>query len=99
MLANYSMNLTAVIRVYDSGGSVFETHNQARQFKWAEGFMSISRNEALAVFHQRYPPGTVHWVETSDTLPAGCTVYNLPDKLLFAARQRQRRRRMSEHQL
>jgi hypothetical protein len=40
--------------------------------------MSISREQALAVFHQRYPPGTVHWVEITDTLPANCNVYIRP---------------------
>jgi hypothetical protein len=33
MLANYSMNPTAMIRVYDEAGNVVETHEHAGEFK------------------------------------------------------------------
>jgi hypothetical protein len=48
-----------------------------------ERFMSISREQALAVFHQRYPRETLYWVEITDTLPANCNVYMRPTNCWF----------------
>jgi hypothetical protein len=45
--------------------------------------MSISREQALALFHQRYPRGTVHHVDITDTLPPGCAVYDCPTNCWF----------------
>jgi hypothetical protein len=45
--------------------------------------MSIGREQALAVFHERYPRGTVHWVEITDNLPDRCAVYNRPADCWF----------------
>jgi hypothetical protein len=45
--------------------------------------MSVSREQALAVFHERYPRGTVHWIEITDTLPDRCAVYNRPADCWF----------------
>jgi hypothetical protein len=45
--------------------------------------MSISRDQALAMFHERYPQGTVNRVEISDTLPTRCCLYNAPTDSWF----------------
>jgi len=37
--------------------------------------MSISKEQALEVFHRRYPPETVHSFTITDTLPDG---YSIP---------------------
>ena len=47
------------------------------------GFMSISKEQALAAFHERYPQGTVHSVEITDSLPDRCAVYNRPASCWF----------------
>jgi hypothetical protein len=51
---------------------MIETHEHAGDFQRA---MSISREEALAVFHQRYPQLSVNSVKITDTLPNNCAVY------------------------
>jgi hypothetical protein len=45
--------------------------------------VSISRQQALAVFHKRYPPSTVHHVEITDKLPSRCGIYNPPRACWF----------------
>jgi hypothetical protein len=45
--------------------------------------MSISKEEALAVFHQQYPPATVNVFRTIDTLPDNCAVYMPPTNCWF----------------
>jgi hypothetical protein len=45
--------------------------------------MSISRDEALAVFHQRYPPATVHSFTIHDALPDNCALYKPPTNCWF----------------
>jgi hypothetical protein len=37
----------------------------------------------MAVFHERYPRETLHWVEITDTLPDNCAVYNRPADCWF----------------
>jgi hypothetical protein len=41
--------------------------------------MSISRDQALEVFHRRYPPNTVHSFTITDTLPDRCRGYSSMD--------------------
>jgi hypothetical protein len=45
--------------------------------------MSIKRDEALALFHERYPPATVGAFRITDTLPDNCAVYNPPTNCWF----------------
>jgi hypothetical protein len=45
--------------------------------------MSISREQALAVFHQHYPQGTAHRATITETLPANCAIYNRPRNCWF----------------
>ena len=45
--------------------------------------MSISREQALAVFHQRHPAQIVREFEITDTLPEGCAVYACPKDCWF----------------
>lgn len=49
----------------------------------AHDFMSISRDEALTVFHRRYPSATVNVFRITDTLPDNCAVYNRPTDCWF----------------
>jgi hypothetical protein len=45
--------------------------------------MSINRDEALALFHERHPPATVEGFRITDTLPDNCAVYNPPTNCWF----------------
>ena len=45
--------------------------------------MSISREQALEVFHRRYPPPTVDVFRITDTLPDNCAVYMPPTDCWF----------------
>jgi hypothetical protein len=45
--------------------------------------MSISREQALSVFHQRHPAQIVRWCEITDTLPERCSIYNYPKDYWF----------------
>jgi hypothetical protein len=45
--------------------------------------MSISRDEALTVFHKRHPSQIVRELEITDTLPDGCAVYACPKDCWF----------------
>ena len=48
-----------------------------------EGFMSFTRDQALEVFHRRYPPDTVHWFTIIDTLPDRFRSYQDPTNCWF----------------
>jgi hypothetical protein len=45
--------------------------------------MSISREQALAVFHQRHPAQVIRSFEIADSLPDGCAVYACPKDCWF----------------
>src|SRR5437868_13543180 len=43
----------------------------------------ISRERALAVFHERYRQSLVRWFEITDTVPDGCDFYDGPTNCWF----------------
>lgn len=45
--------------------------------------MSISREQALAVFHERHPAQIIRWFEIADSLPDRCAVYACPKDCWF----------------
>jgi hypothetical protein len=45
--------------------------------------MSLSREQAIAVFHQRHPSQIIRWFEITDTLPRNCAMYNWPKDCWF----------------
>ena len=45
--------------------------------------MSINREQALSLFHQRHPSQIIRWFEITDALPSGCSIYNCPKECWF----------------
>lgn len=45
--------------------------------------MSISKEQALAVFHQRHPSQIIRWFEITESLPEGCSIYACPKDCWF----------------
>jgi hypothetical protein len=45
--------------------------------------MSISREQALEVFHERHPSTIIRSFEITDALPKGCSIYNCPKDCWF----------------
>ena len=45
--------------------------------------MSISREQALAVFHERHPAQVIRWFEITDSLPDGWAIYACPKDCWF----------------
>ena len=45
--------------------------------------MSISKEQALAVFHQHHPSQIIRSLEITDGLPSGCSIYDCPKDCWF----------------
>jgi hypothetical protein len=60
-----------------------EGFEDEKGFHYGERIMSISRDQALTVFHRRYPPELVYRVHITDALPDNCAVYNRPTNCWF----------------
>jgi hypothetical protein len=60
-----------------------EGFEDEKGFHYGERIMSISRDQALTVFHRRYPPERVYRVHITDTLPDNCGVCDRPTNCWF----------------
>jgi hypothetical protein len=60
-----------------------EGFEDEKGFHYGERIMSISRDQALTVFHRRYPPERVYRVHITDTLPDNCGAHNRPTNCWF----------------
>jgi hypothetical protein len=60
-----------------------EGFEDEKGFHYGERIMSISRDQALTVFHRRYPPERVYRVHITDTLSDNCGVHNGPTNCWF----------------
>jgi hypothetical protein len=60
-----------------------EGFEDEKGFHYGERIMSISRDQALTVFHRRYRRELVYRVHITDTLPDNCAVYNRPTNCWF----------------
>jgi hypothetical protein len=60
-----------------------EEFEDEKGFHYGERIISISRDQALTVFHRRYPPELVCRVHITDTLPDNCGVPNRPTNCWF----------------
>jgi len=72
--------LALIARQLDRAPEGFEDE---KGFHYGERIMSISRDQALTVFHRRYPPELVYRVHITDTLPDNCAVHNPPTNCWF----------------
>jgi hypothetical protein len=45
--------------------------------------MNVSKDQALAIFHQRHPVQIIRWFEITDTLPERSSIYNCPKGCWF----------------
>ena len=53
---------------------------KSRDLGWRYPTMNISREQALEVFHKRYPRGTVNVFSVTQTVPDRCAVYMPPPR-------------------
>jgi hypothetical protein len=60
-----------------------EGFEDGKGFHYGERIMSINRDQALTVFHRRYPPELVYRVHITDALPDNCAVHNPPTNCWF----------------
>ena len=45
--------------------------------------MNVSKEQALAIFHQRHPAQIIRWFEITDTLPERSSIHNCPKDCWF----------------
>jgi hypothetical protein len=60
-----------------------EGFEDEKGFHYGERIISISRDQALTLFHRRYPRELVYRVHITDTLPDNCGVPNRPADCWF----------------
>jgi hypothetical protein len=60
-----------------------EGFEDEKGFHYGERIISISGDQALTLFHRRYPRELVYRVHITDTLPDNCAVNNRPTNCWF----------------
>lgn len=60
-----------------------EGFEDEKGFHYGERITGISRDQALTVFHRRYPRELVYRAHITDILPDNCAVYNRPTDCWF----------------